>query len=86
MLIMDRLDLTINSPHLRRRIWQESVGTLILTDENCRIPPHHPIQFSEPINFEWPPYLLDFTGSAGERHVENLKVRLNDSNLYQLIN
>ncbi|CAG7849321.1 SubName: Full=Uncharacterized protein {ECO:0000313/EMBL:CCA70937.1} [Serendipita indica DSM 11827] len=69
-----KLDLTINSPHLRRRIWQESIGTIILTDEGCRIPLHHQMQFSEAINFEWPPYLLNFAGSPGERHVENLKI------------
>ena len=49
---------------------------MILTDEMCPIPPGQKMRYSEPINFEWPPYLLDFHGTPGERHVENLKVRL----------
>ncbi|KIM22943.1 hypothetical protein M408DRAFT_269120 [Serendipita vermifera MAFF 305830] len=69
-----KLELTSNSPHIRRRIWQETIGTLILTDETCRIPVKQKISYSEPINFEWPPYLLDFQGTPGERHVENLKI------------
>jgi hypothetical protein len=59
---------------VRRRIWQESIGALILTDEACRIPPGQKMRYSEPVNFEWPPYLLDFRGTPAERHVENLKV------------
>lgn len=63
-----------NSPHIRRRIWQESLGVLILTDPLCRIPAKHQIAFAEAQKFSWPPYLLDFQGTPGERHVENLKV------------
>jgi hypothetical protein len=32
------------------------------------------MQFAEARDYEYPPYLLDFMGSPGERHVENLKV------------
>ncbi|KAG8801762.1 hypothetical protein FRC16_011205 [Serendipita sp. 398] len=69
-----KLDLTANSPHIRRRIWQESIGTLVLTEEISKIPAGHKIKYSEPEDFEWPPYLLDFHGTPGERHVENLKI------------
>ncbi len=69
-----RLDLTGHSPHIRRRIWQESIGVWLLTDKSCRMPPGHSIAFSESLDSAWPPYLLDFKGSPGERHVENLKV------------
>jgi hypothetical protein len=31
--------------------------------------------FAQAPDAEYPPYLLDFAGSPGERHVENLKVR-----------
>lgn len=32
--------------------------------------------FAQARDAEYPPYLLDFTGSPAERHVENLKVCL----------
>jgi hypothetical protein len=38
------------------------------------MPAKQTIQYTEPEKFEWPPYLLDFHGTPGERHVENLKV------------
>jgi hypothetical protein len=31
--------------------------------------------YAEPRDNEYPPYLLNFQGTPGERHVENLKVR-----------
>jgi hypothetical protein len=39
--------------------------------------------FAQAADAEYPPYLLDFAGSPGERHVENLKVkRTNTSSLH----
>ena len=32
------------------------------------------MDYAEAYDSEYPPYLLDFKGSPGERHVENLKV------------
>ena len=32
--------------------------------------------FAQGRDSEFPPYLLDFCGTPGERHVENLKVRM----------
>ena len=32
--------------------------------------------FAQARDSEFPPYLLDFRGTPGERHVENLKVRM----------
>ncbi|KAI0032741.1 hypothetical protein K488DRAFT_78307 [Vararia minispora EC-137] len=69
-----RIDLTPSSPHLRRRIWQESVSTLILTDTDCRIPREQAMRFIKGSDLEYPPYLLEFLGSPGERHVENLEI------------
>ncbi|KAL1720708.1 hypothetical protein EV715DRAFT_196531 [Schizophyllum commune] len=68
------LDLTPFSLHAKRRIWQESISTLLLTNPQCRIPAKQKMMFAEGRNSEYPPYLLDFEGTPGERHVENLKV------------
>ncbi len=70
-----RLDLSSNSSHTKRRIWQEAITTLLLTDEHCRIPKEQRMVFKQARQNEYPPYLLNFKGSPGERHVENLKVR-----------
>lgn len=32
------------------------------------------MEFAQARDIEYPPYLLGFSGSPGERHVENLKV------------
>jgi len=69
-----RLDISFLSPHIKRRIWQESVTTLILTNSDCKIPSKQIMAFAQARDFEFPPYLLGFTGSPGERHVENLKI------------
>ncbi|TRM60170.1 hypothetical protein BD626DRAFT_408024 [Schizophyllum amplum] len=68
------LDLTPFSLHAKRRIWQESISTLLLTNTQCRIPSKQKMLFAEGRDSEYPPYLLDFAGSPGERHVENLKI------------
>ncbi|PSS37675.1 hypothetical protein PHLCEN_2v499 [Hermanssonia centrifuga] len=69
-----RLDLSPTSAHIRRRIWQEAISVLILTNPECGIPKIQPMQFAQARDSEYPPYLLAFAGSPGERHVENLKV------------
>ena len=71
-----RVDLSSNSPHAKRRIWQEAVTTLLLTDEHCHIPEGQKMEYKQAANGEYPPYLLNFKGSPAERHVENLKVRI----------
>ncbi|KAI0335198.1 hypothetical protein GY45DRAFT_1416939 [Cubamyces sp. BRFM 1775] len=68
------LDISSTSPHAKRRIWQEAISTLLLTDEECRIPEKQKMQYKQARDGEYPPYLLDFAGSPGERHVENLKI------------
>ncbi|KAF8316174.1 hypothetical protein DL93DRAFT_2154964 [Clavulina sp. PMI_390] len=70
------LDITADSPHIRRRIWQETISTLFLTSPGTKIPPKQAINFVEgwTTSGDWPPYLLHFQGSAGERHVENIKI------------
>lgn len=69
-----RLDITSSSLHTKRRIWQESITTLLLTTPECAIPKGQRMMFVEARDSEFPPYLLDFRGSPGERHVENLKI------------
>lgn len=84
--LQKRIDFSIDifSPsldlekHIARRIQQESLSTLLLAAPEYRIPPRHPLVFHTiavgdkkcPI----PPYLLDFKGTQGERHIENLKI------------
>ncbi|RPD55808.1 hypothetical protein L227DRAFT_614942 [Lentinus tigrinus ALCF2SS1-6] len=69
-----RLDLSSHSPHTKRRIWQEAITTLLLTDDHCHIPKDQRMEFKQARNDEYPPYLVGFQGSPGERHVENLKI------------
>ncbi|KAI0052847.1 hypothetical protein FA95DRAFT_1579834 [Auriscalpium vulgare] len=69
-----RLDISAHSFHTKRRIWQEAITTLLLTSPECRIPTEQQMHFVQAANSEYPPYLLDFAGSPGERHVENLKI------------
>ncbi|KAJ3883366.1 hypothetical protein F5051DRAFT_391948 [Lentinula edodes] len=69
-----RLAISYLSPHVKRRIWQESITTLILTSPECKIPSKQTMTFAQALDFEFPPYLLGFAGSPGERHVENLKI------------
>ncbi|OBZ79861.1 hypothetical protein A0H81_01055 [Grifola frondosa] len=69
-----RLDLTSSSPHTKRRIWQEAITTLFLTSSDCQIPRKQKMEFKQSRDGEYPPYLLGFSGSPGERHVENLHI------------
>ncbi|KAG6849513.1 hypothetical protein H0H93_007867 [Arthromyces matolae] len=68
------LDVTPSSPHTRRRIWQESITTLLLTTSDCGIPKTQSMTYALARDSEFPPYLLGFEGTPGERHVENLKI------------
>ncbi|KAF5385209.1 hypothetical protein D9615_001490 [Tricholomella constricta] len=69
-----RLDVSPSSPHTKRRIWQESITALFLTSPECAIPKEQTMTFAQARDSEYPPYLLDFCGTPGERHVENLKI------------
>jgi len=85
-----RLDFSIDvfSPHLdlakhiARRIQQETFSTLLLAEPALRISSKRPLCFNSvqtgiyTYNEKEPPYLLGFQGTQGERHVENLKVRV----------
>ncbi|KXN90068.1 hypothetical protein AN958_05073 [Leucoagaricus sp. SymC.cos] len=68
------LDISPSSIHLKRRIWQETISTLLFTDTETRIPEKQMMRYAQARNSEYPPYLLDFAGSPGERHAENIKV------------
>ncbi|KAF8898790.1 hypothetical protein BD779DRAFT_1430682 [Infundibulicybe gibba] len=68
------LDISPTSPHTKRRIWQESISTLLLTNTDCKIPTKQVMNFAQARDSEFPPYLTDFCGTPGERHVENLKI------------
>ncbi|KAG8948531.1 hypothetical protein FRC04_009741 [Tulasnella sp. 424] len=78
--ITRRLDFNIFSPrlntvmHVNRRIYQESISILLLALPQCRMPPSQNLVFNEAFGGDWPPYLMDFSGSPAERHVENLKI------------
>lgn len=74
--MLERLDISATSVHLKRRIWQETLSALFLTDKECKIPKDQSMTFAQARDSVYPPYLLDFTGSPGARHVENLKVGL----------
>ncbi|CAG8610899.1 10825_t:CDS:2, partial [Dentiscutata heterogama] len=75
-----RLDFSLNiyspkldfSKHIKRRVWQETWTSLILTSDQLKIPPGKVIAYSQ--SSHRPPYLLNFSGSVAERHVENLKI------------
>ncbi|GLB36114.1 hypothetical protein LshimejAT787_0304020 [Lyophyllum shimeji] len=69
-----RLDVSPSSPHTKRRIWQETITTLFLTTPECAIPKGQTMTYAQARDSEYPPYLLDFRGTPGERHVENLKI------------
>ena len=73
-LTENSLDITPYSPHVKRRIWQESISTLLLATEDCRIPASQKMEYAYSTDSQWPPYLLEFQGTPGERHAENLKV------------
>ncbi|KJA29472.1 hypothetical protein HYPSUDRAFT_32950 [Hypholoma sublateritium FD-334 SS-4] len=69
-----RLDISSSSAHTKRRIWQEAISALLLTNPDCAIPKNQVMAFAQARDSEFPPYLLNFLGSPGERHVENLKI------------
>ncbi|KAJ7038241.1 hypothetical protein C8F04DRAFT_998180 [Mycena alexandri] len=69
-----RLDISATSIHTKRRIWQESITTLFLTSPECRIPAEQPMIFAQARDSEYPPYLLGFTGTPAERHIENIRI------------
>ena len=60
------------SKHVARRVWQESISTMILAEPELRIPKAHRIVFGHCTPAA--PYLLGFQGTPGERLVENIKV------------
>ncbi|KAJ7071068.1 hypothetical protein C8F01DRAFT_1108962 [Mycena amicta] len=82
-----RIDISSNSMHARRRIWQEAITTLFLTDPDCRIPVNQPMLFAQARESEYPPYLLQFRGYPAERHVENIKIirEIGSMNYYRAI-
>ncbi|KAE8230167.1 hypothetical protein CF326_g4839 [Tilletia indica] len=77
-----RLDFSIDifSPaldmhkHIRRRIWEETFSTILLSAPPYRMPVDQVVAFSTSDADEWPPYLLNFQNTAAERHVENIKL------------
>ena len=74
-IFADSLDISRSSIHVKRRIWQDSITTLFLNTASCAIPKNQQMIYTESRDYEYPPYLLNFQGTPGERHVENLKVR-----------
>lgn len=55
---------------------------MLLATPECRMPASQKLAFVEGTEFDLdeavPPYLLDFTGSPAERHIENIKVSNSD--------
>ncbi|KAG0359714.1 hypothetical protein BGZ54_009854 [Gamsiella multidivaricata] len=78
--IQQRLDfsLEIFNPrlnyfkHIKRRIWQETWTTTLLVEDSFKMPPGKVVAYSQ--SPHRPPYLLNFTGTVAERHVENLRI------------
>ncbi|KAI8347282.1 hypothetical protein B0O80DRAFT_373018, partial [Mortierella sp. GBAus27b] len=78
--IQQRLDfsLEIFNPklnyfkHIKRRIWQESWTTTLLVSDDYKMPADKVVAYSQ--SPHRPPYLLNFTGTVAERHVENLRI------------
>jgi hypothetical protein len=58
--------------HIKRRVWQEALSTVLLSGREYRMPLNQLVTFS--VQDDCPPYLLAFQGTAAERHVENLKI------------
>ncbi|CAE6475333.1 unnamed protein product [Rhizoctonia solani] len=73
-----RLDISPQSRHLQHRIWQESWSTLLLASPQCRMSTSEELRFAEGVEVTShdpaPPYLLDFSHSPAERHIENVKI------------
>ncbi|KAF9111773.1 hypothetical protein BGX27_004459 [Mortierella sp. AM989] len=78
--IQQRLDfsLEIYNPklnyfkHIKRRIWQETWTTTLLVEDSFKMPAEKVVAYSQ--SPHRPPYLLNFTGTVAERHVENLRI------------
>ncbi|KAF9204066.1 hypothetical protein BGZ49_005733 [Haplosporangium sp. Z 27] len=78
--IQQRLDfsLEIFNPklnyfkHIKRRVWQETWTTTLLVEDQYKMPAGKVVAFSQ--SPHRPPYLLNFTGTVAERHVENLRI------------
>ncbi|KAF9348830.1 hypothetical protein BGX26_012794 [Mortierella sp. AD094] len=78
--IQQRLDfsLEIYNPklnyfkHIKRRIWQETWTTTLLVEDSFKMPAGKVVAYSQ--SPHRPPYLLNFTGTVAERHVENLRI------------
>lgn len=78
--VQNRLDFSLDvfsprlhlSRHVKRRIWEETLSTILLTAREYRMPLESLVAFSA--SEKWPPYLLAFQGTPAERHVENLKL------------
>ncbi|KAF9436637.1 hypothetical protein BGZ76_003398 [Entomortierella beljakovae] len=78
--IQQRLDfsLEIFNPklnyfkHIKRRIWQETWTTTLLVEESFKMPTDKVVAYSQ--SPHRPPYLLNFSGTIAERHVENLRI------------
>lgn len=78
--IQQRLDfsLEIYNPklnyfkHIKRRIWQETWTTALLVEEAFKMPSEKVVAYSQ--SPHRPPYLLNFSGTVAERHVENLRI------------
>lgn len=58
--------------HIKRRVWQETWTTTLLVDESFKMPTDKVIAYSQ--SPHRPPYLLNFSGTVAERHVENLRI------------
>ncbi|KAG0221903.1 hypothetical protein BGW41_006422 [Actinomortierella wolfii] len=58
--------------HIKRRIWQETWTTVLLTAKAFKMPADKVVAYSQ--SPHRPPYLLNFSGTVAERHVENLKI------------
>ncbi|KAG0253358.1 hypothetical protein DFQ27_007447 [Actinomortierella ambigua] len=58
--------------HIKRRVWQETWTTVLLTAKTFKMPTDKVVAYSQ--SPHRPPYLLNFTGTVAERHVENLKI------------
>ncbi|CAB4392488.1 unnamed protein product [Rhizophagus irregularis] len=56
---------------IKERIWQDTWTKLLLTNDNFKPPAGKTLSFNEESEV---PYLLDFSGSVGERHIENSKI------------
>jgi hypothetical protein len=60
------------SRHILRRMWMDTWSALILCHAQMKMPAAQHVAFS--LGGDRPPYILSFSGSIAERHVENLKV------------